>query len=268
LTEIGNVYIIKHKYFKEIWSINMNNQKIIFITGGTQGIGKAIVEELVKENGKIIAGYNKSEEKAKQIKQEIYEKYHKEVDFIQGDLSKEEDIEKIIQYIDEKYGKVDILINNAGIAIDTTVEDKRVEDFRKILDVNLIAPFILSRHYGKKMYENRFGKIINIASTNGIDTIYPESLDYDASKAGLISLTKNIVMYYAPYVQVNAIAPGWVNTEMNVLLSDEFKKEECDKILMDRFAEPEEIAKVVKFLASDEASYINGTVIRVDGGCK
>lgn len=246
----------------------MKREKIVFITGASKGIGRAIALEFAKTDVRIIAGYNQGEEQAKELKQQIKDTYQKEIDLVQGDLSREEDIEKIIEYIDSKYECVDILINNAGLAIDTTVEDKKAVDFKKILDVNLIAPFLLSKHYGKKMFENKQGKIINIASANGIDTPYPEGMDYDASKAGLISLTKNFATSYAPYVRVNAVAPGWVNTEMNLLLSEEFKKEECDKILLNRFAEPKEIAKVVRFLASDDASYINGSTIRVDGGCK
>ena len=116
------------------------------------------------------------------------------------------------------------------------------------------------------MYERGYGKIINISSTNGIDTLYPEGMDYDASKAGLISLTKNFATEFAPFVQVNTVAPGWTNTEMTKSLSQEQREKECEKILLHRFAEPKEIAKVVKFLISDDASYINASIIRVDGG--
>lgn len=242
--------------------------KVVLITGGSKGIGRAITEELAKEDYEIIVGYNASHEKAESLKNGIKEKYNKDIMLVQGDLSSEEAIQNVIQKIEEKYESVDILINNAGLSIDTILEDKTAENFKKILNVNLIAPFLLSKHFGKKMYDKKSGKIINISSTNGMDTPYPEGMDYDASKAGLISLTKNFATEFAPYVQVNSIAPGWVNTEMNQLLSEEQRQEEYQKILLNRFAEPAEIAKVVKFLISEDASYINGIIIKVDGGSK
>ena len=116
------------------------------------------------------------------------------------------------------------------------------------------------------MFNQKTGRIINISSTNGIDTVYPESIDYDASKAGVLSLTKNLAIQYAPYVLVNTLAPGWVNTPMNQELDSEMIEAEEKKILLGRFASPEEIAHVVVFLASDKASYINASVLRVDGG--
>ena len=143
---------------------------------------------------------------------------------------------------------------------------KTEKEFRRVLDVNLVGPFLVSKEVGKIMKEQGSGKIINVSSTNGIDTYYPESMDYDASKAGLISLTKNLATVFAPNVQVNAVAPGWVNTEMNKELDGEFLEEENKKILLGRFAEPFEIASVIYFLTTKEASYINGGVIRVDGG--
>ena len=138
----------------------------------------------------------------------------------------------------------------------------------KILDINLIAPFLLSKKVGLKMKENKYGVIINVSSTNGLDTSYVESLDYDASKAGLISLSNNLANYLAPYVRVNTVCPGWVNTNMNANLDKEFINKENDKILLGRFAEAKEIANVIEFLISDKASYINNSIIRIDGGKK
>lgn len=136
----------------------------------------------------------------------------------------------------------------------------------KTLDINLIAPFVLTKLVGKEMIKQKSGAIINISSTNGINTYYPTSVDYDASKSGLISLTYDSAVQFAPYVRVNCVAPGWVNTEMNKELPEDFVKEETERILVKRFAEPKEIAKVVVFLASEDASFVNSTVIKVDGG--
>lgn len=136
----------------------------------------------------------------------------------------------------------------------------------KTLDINLIAPFVLTKLVGKEMMKQKSGAIINISSTNGINTYYPTSVDYYASKSGLISLTYDSAVQFAPYVRVNCVAPGWVNTEMNKELPEDFVKEETERILVKRFAEPKEIAKVVTFLASEDASFVNSTVIKVDGG--
>jgi 3-oxoacyl-[acyl-carrier protein] reductase len=174
----------------------------------------------------------------------------------------------MLEKIYSRYTNIDILINNAGIAIDTIVESKTKENFVKTFEINTIAPFLLMKKIGIKMKENKYGNIVNISSTNGIDTIYPESLDYDASKSALISISKNMAQYLAPYVRVNTVCPGWVNTRMNKELDNVFIESEKEKILLGRFGNPEEIANVVKFLISDEASYVNNTIIRVDGGVK
>ena len=184
----------------------------------------------------------------------------------QADLEKEMEVKRMISYLYQRLGHIDVLVNNAAIALDTLFEDKTTENFRKTLEVNLVAPFLLAKEMGQRMYQQQSGKIINVSSTNGIDTFYPMSTDYDASKAGLISLTHNLAKQFAPYVNVNAVAPGWVKTDMNRELDPEFTFEELKKIFLGRFAEPEEIAKVIAFLASDDASYIDGEIIRVDGG--
>ena len=247
--------------------MNFEN-KVALITGASKGIGAAIAYDLASNNCNIIINYNTNKKLAEDLKEEIIAKFSVKCITIKCDVSNEDEVKDMVNEAENKFGKIDILVNNAGIAIDSTVEDKNVSDFKKVLNVNLVGTFIVSRLVGNLMLKNGSGKIINIASTNGIDTYYPFSLDYDASKAGIISLTHNLAEYYKPYITVNAVAPGWVNTPMNNELDSEFKKEECKKIMLGRFADPLEIAKVVTFLASENASYINNSVIRVDGGEK
>lgn len=241
-------------------------KKVAFITGGSRGIGKAISERFAKEGYTIIINYKENTIRAEELKKELESKYNTEVVTIKADLSDEKSIEDMVDTILNKYEKIDVLVNNAGIVIDKDFNDRTVEDWTETLKVNLIAPFVLTKLIGSKMYDNKSGTIINISSTNGINTYYPTSADYDASKSGLISLTYDSAVQYAPYVRVNCIAPGWVNTEMNKELEEDFIKDETQKILVRRFGEPEEIANVVYFLASDEATFINSEVIKVDGG--
>ena len=240
--------------------------KNALITGGTRGIGEAIAREFAKKGYNLIINYVNSKEKAEKLKNELEEIYNIKVLTSQADLADEKEIENMVDIALKKFGKIDVLVNNAGIVIDKEFEDRTIEDWKQILNINLIAPFILTKLIGKEMVKNKSGAIINISSTNGINTYYPTSVDYDASKSGLISLTYDSAVELAPYVRVNCIAPGWVNTEMNKELPEDFVKEETERILVKRFAEPEEIAKVATFLTSDDASFINSTVIKVDGG--
>lgn len=240
--------------------------KVVLVTGSSRGIGKSTVIEFAKNGYNVVINYNNSVNEAEELKKYILEKYDIQVLCIKADMCNEEDINNMVNTIVDMFGHIDVLVNNAGIAIDCIVEDKTKDNFIKTLDTNLIGPFLLSRACSKYMPNG--SSIINITSTNGIDTYYEYSLDYDASKAGLISLTNNLSQIFAPNIRVNAVAPGWVMTEMNKELDEEYIKEESSKILLNRFAEPEEIAKVIYFLASDNASYINNTIIRVDGGKK
>jgi len=242
--------------------------KTVLITGGTKGIEKSIAIKFAKNSYNIILNYVNDTQNAMKLKEELEKSYNIEVLIVKADVSKEEDVINLLNQSINKFKSIDILINNAGIAIDTIVEDKTVDNFKRILDVNLIGPFLTSKYIGKTMYENKKGRIINISSNNSIDSYYPESIDYDASKAGLNILTKDFAKLYAPYVLVNAVAPGWTDTEMNKEMDESYKKQEENKILLNRFAKPEEIANVVYFLSSDESSYINSTIIKVDGGVK
>lgn len=240
--------------------------KNVLVTGGTRGIGEAISREFAKKGYDLIINYVNSNDKAQNLKQELEKEYNIKVLPIQTDISNEISIKNMVDTAINEFGKIDVLVNNAGIVIDKEFEDKTVEEWKKTLDINLIAPFVLTKLVGKEMMKQKSGAIINISSTNGINTYYPTSVDYDASKSGLISLTYDSAVQFAPYVRVNCVAPGWVNTEMNKELPEDFVKEETERILVKRFAEPKEIAKVVVFLASEDASFVNSTVIKVDGG--
>ena len=236
----------------------------IIITGGTKGIGKAIALTLAKEKHNLILTYVNDDTSALQLKKELEQ--HTNILILKSNVTKEEEVIKLLDIAVSKFNNIDVLINNAGISIDTTLEDKTVDNFKKILEVNLIGPFLTSKYIGGYMFKNKKGKIINISSTNGIDTYYKESLDYDASKAGLNSLTHNFANIYAPFVTVNAIACGWVDTDMNKDMDIEFRNKQLNKILLNRFANPSEIANVVNYLIND--TYINNSIIRVDGGVK
>ena len=235
--------------------------KVILVTGASRGLGEAIAKKFLDNNNIVYINYNKTSLK------ELEEKYseYKNARFIKCDVSNEEEVKNMMSKIKKEEDHLDVLVNNAGIAIDSELKDKTKASFQRILDVNLIGPFLTSK-YALDIMDK--GSIINISSTNGIDTYYSYSLDYDASKAGLINLTHNFANMYAPNIRVNCIAPGWINTEMNKELDEEYIKEECEHILLERFAEPKEIANVVFFLASDESSYITDSIIRVDGGLK
>lgn len=246
----------------------MEDKKVVLVTGSSRGIGASTIVEFAKKGYNVVINYFNSEEEALALKKKVEEEYNTKALTIKADISIEEDVKRMVETAINEFGKIDVLVNNAGIAIDTLFMDKTVENFRKTVDINLIGTFLVSKYVGKYMLERKSGSIINVSSTNGIDTVYPMSLDYDASKAGVISLTHNLAIEYSPYIRVNTVAPGWVMTDMNKELDDDFIKEECESILVGRFAEPSEIAKVIVFLASDEASYINNSIIRVDGGCK
>lgn len=240
--------------------------KVVLVTGSSRGIGRSIAVRFARCGANVVINYRNNEEEAEVI-EEIISSYA-DCMSIKADVSKERDVKRMIDTIIDKYGHIDVVVNNAGIAIDNDFEDHNIKDWQETLNTNLIGVFLVSKYAGSHMVDNKYGKIINMSSTNGIDTIYPYSVDYDASKAGLINLTKNLAIQFAPYVNVNAVAPGWVDTGMNDDLPKSYLQEEKEKTLLKRFAEPEEIADVVLFLASDKARFIDGEVIRVDGGLK
>lgn len=242
------------------------SKKVALVTGSNRGIGASCVEEFAKLGVNVVINYCHHEEEAKNLEKHIKETYQVDVLTIKCDVSKEDEVENMVNTIVDHFGGIDILVNNAGVSRDSLLLDKNIKEFKRILDVNLIGTYLCSKYVGKIMLNAKQGKIINISSTNAFDTYYPESCDYDASKAGVVSLTHNLAREFAPFINVNCVAPGWVKTAMNKGLTYEQINAEKKKILLGRFAEAEEIAKVVVFLASSKADYINDSVIRVDGG--
>jgi len=239
--------------------------KVALITGSSRGIGKATALLFAKEGARVIINHSKSESEteAQETLGEV-KRIATDAICIKADVSDEGAVESMISQIVERFGKLDILVNSAGIVFDTPFQEKTVEQWRRTLDVNLIGTFLCAKYASRHMPKG--GRIVNISSTNGIDSFSPEAMDYDASKAGVIILTRDLAKELAPNILVNSIAPGWVNTDMNKDLPENFIKEETDKIYLKRFAEPEEIAKAVLFLASQDASFITGSTLKVDGG--
>jgi 3-oxoacyl-[acyl-carrier protein] reductase len=239
-------------------------RKTVLITGSSRGLGASTAVEFAKKGYNVIINYKESEKQAQFLVNRIQKECRVKAVSIKADISREKDVKRLVRVALEKMGAIDVLVNNAGIAIDSTLEDKSVENFRKILDTNLIGTFLTCKYIGKEMFNKKSGTIINISSNSAIDAYYPYGMDYDASKAGVISLTHNFAVEYAPYVRVNTVAPGWINTEMNENLDADFIKRENKHILLGRFAEDEEIAKAILFAA--ESSYLNDSVLKIDGG--
>lgn len=241
------------------------NGKTILITGASKGIGKATALAFAEEGANIIINYNSSQREADELVKEI-ESMGSQALAVKCDVSQEDEVRKMVQNTVDHFGKIDILVNNAGFVKDVSVFKRSVEDWRRTLDVNLIGQFLCIKYVSQNMLENGGGRIINIASTSAIYSFSPDIIDYDASKAGVIALTKNFAKALAPKILVNAVAPGWVDTDINKALHYDFVEKEKDQIYLKRFAKPEEIAKIILFLGGEESNYITGSVIVADGG--
>lgn len=235
---------------------------VVLITGASKGIGAETAIKFAENKYDVVINYYNDDDSANNVKKKV-EDLGQRCLLEKCDVSKEEEVKNMVSDIINKFGSIDVLVNNAGIAIDTLPFEKNIDDFRRVLDVNLIGTYLVTKYVVKYMKK---GSIINIASTNALNQYYPYSLDYDASKAGVISLTHNLTTTLSPNIRVNAVCPGWVNTDMNKELDDDYIKEECKNIMLGRFASVREVANVIYFLSSDDASYINNSIIRVDGG--
>lgn len=239
--------------------------KIAVVTGGSRGIGKAVAERLASEGAFVIINYNGSCECAKKVKQGILDKGGK-AEILQCDVSEFAACESFIKEIIGTYGRIDILVNNAGITKDGLLMAMSEADFDNVIDTNLKGCFQMIRFASRRMMKQRYGRIINVSSVSGVAGNAGQA-NYSASKAGIIGLTKSAAKELASRgITCNAIAPGFVKTEMTDVLSDEVKENAKKQIPLGRFAEPEDIANAAVFLASDKASYITGQVLLVDGG--
>lgn len=239
---------------------------VVLVTGSSRGLGKELIIEFAKRGLDVVINYYKNESKAHTLEKYINDNFPVKTLCIKCDVSKENEVEEMFNKIIDEFGRIDILVNNASICKDTLFNDIKVVEFQRILDVNLIGTYLCSKYASKFMLENKKGVIVNISSTNGLNTYYPESAAYDASKAGIINLTHNMAKEYSPFIRVNCICPGWMNTDMNKELSMEQIRKEKRKILLNKFGNPEDIAKTVLFISSKDASYINDSIIRIDGG--
>lgn len=237
--------------------------KTVLITGGSRGIGKAIVEELAGKAYNIVFSYNQSEEEAKNIKQKL-EDMGANIEIYKLDLSKKEDIKGIVKFTIEKFGQIDILVNNAGISQMKLFIDITDEDWKNMMETNLSSAFYITREVIPYMIKQKEGSIINISSIWGMVGASCE-VHYSVAKAGVIGMTKALAKEVAPSnIKVNCIAPGIIDTDMNNELSDEEIQEFEKEIPLKRSGKPEEVAKCVKMLIENE--YITGQVISPNGG--
>ncbi len=239
--------------------------KLAIITGGTRGIGKQIALTFAKEGYNIAINYRTENEDLKNTKKEIEENNVKCFTF-QGDVTNFKDCEQFVKQIVEEFGSIDVLVNNAGITRDTLLMRMKEEDFKQVIDTNLIGTFNVTKNVISYMMKARSGRIINISSVVGISGNAGQT-NYSASKAGIIGFTKSLAKEVASRnITVNAVAPGFIETQMTDVLKDDIKEEIAKKIPLKRMGTPQDVANVVKFLASNDSSYITGQVINIDGG--
>lgn len=239
--------------------------KVAFITGATRGIGRQIAITLAKEGFDIAINYRKENEDLIETKK-LVEDQKVKCFTVQGDVSSFEDSERMVKDIIEEFNHIDILVNNAGITKDMLLMRMKKEDFESVIGVNLVGTFNITKNVIPYMMKNRSGRIINISSVVGISGNAGQT-NYSASKAGIIGFTKSLAKEVGSRnILVNAVAPGFIETQMTDVLKEEVKEEISKTIPLKRMGTVEDVANVVKFLASKDSSYITGQVINIDGG--
>jgi 3-oxoacyl-[acyl-carrier protein] reductase len=239
--------------------------KNALVTGASRGIGRAIAMELAKQGSNVAVNYAGNEKKAEAVVQEI-EKLGCKAIKIKTDVADEAAVKMMVKKVISEFGSLDILVNNAGITRDNLLMRMKETEFDEVINTNLKGVFLCTKAVTRQMMKQRAGKIINVASIVGISG-NPGQANYVAAKAGVIGLTKTTAKELASRnILVNAVAPGFISTDMTEALSQEQQEEMLAIIPLQKLGEPEDVAKVVRFLASDDASYITGQTIHIDGG--
>lgn len=239
--------------------------KVAVVTGASRGIGRQIAKTMAREGATVIVNYNGSAAKAEEVVAEITEAGG-QAEAIQCNISDYAASQEFLANVISKYKRIDILVNNAGITRDNLLMKMSEEDFDAVLATNLKGAFNCTKHVSRQMLKQKSGRIINISSVSGVMGNAGQA-NYCASKAGVIGLTKSVARELGSRgITVNAIAPGFIETEMTEVLSEDVKKAMGDQIPLKRFGKTEDIAEMAAFLASDKAAYVTGQVISVDGG--
>jgi acetoacetyl-CoA reductase len=243
----------------------MDQHRVALVTGGTRGIGAAIVEALVADGITVAAGYSSNHEAANTMAAKLAAGGHA-VSLHQGNVGQPEDCERVVREVIARHGQIDYLVNNAGITVDKTVRKMTVEDWHAVLRVNLSGAFYMTKAVLEPMIERSFGRIVNISSIIG-ETGSVGQANYAASKSGLFGLTKSVALETARKgITVNCVAPGFVDTDMVAAVPKEILDQIIATIPARRLGRPREIAHAVRFLLQDDAAYITGSVISVNGG--
>lgn len=235
------------------------------VTGGSRGIGRAVAMRLAKDGMNLVINYRGNSAAAEETER-LCRELGAEVLLVQGDVSRAEDCEKLAEHAKEAFGRVDVLVNNAGITRDGLLARMTEEDFRAVLDVNLVGPWNMMKAVNRIMMKQRYGRIVNLSSVTGLMGNMGQT-NYAAAKAGIVGMTKSYAREVASRgITVNAVAPGFIDTDMTEAMPEGAKDKIIIGIPMGRTGKPEDVAEAVAFLASEQAGYITGEVLRVDGG--